>query len=143
MEKEFIPYEQALSLKELGFDEECLTQSKHKKLCSNKEQPGGCQLHNLHCAYPDCTIDKTVESIPLPLYQQAFRWFREKHNILANVYANASGFLYQWEDAVGGTHRGFSDFEGPNDSGVWDTYEEAELACIDKLIELVKEAKEL
>jgi hypothetical protein len=74
MNKEFVPYEEALVLKELGFNEPCLTQSKHKKLCSNKEQPGGCQLHNLHCAYPDCTIDKTVESIQLPLYQQAFRW---------------------------------------------------------------------
>lgn len=22
--------------------------------CANKAQPGGCQLHNLQCGYPDC-----------------------------------------------------------------------------------------
>jgi len=22
--------------------------------CENKAQPGGCQLHNLHCGYPNC-----------------------------------------------------------------------------------------
>jgi hypothetical protein len=22
--------------------------------CKNKSQPGGCQLHNLQCGYPDC-----------------------------------------------------------------------------------------
>jgi hypothetical protein len=66
------------------------------------------------------------------------RWFREKYNLLATVYSNASGYLYEWSDSVGGTHRGWSDYEGPNDSGVWDTYEEAELACLKKLIEIVK-----
>jgi hypothetical protein len=126
IEREFIPYDRALALKELGFGEECLAYYDRK------------QVFRL------CTVNGIFTHFTLaPLYQQTFRFFREKHNILANVYANASGFLYQWEDAVGGTHRGYSDFEGPNDSGVWDTYEEAELACIDKLIELVKEAKEL
>jgi hypothetical protein len=71
----------------------------------------------------------------------AFRWFREKYNLLATVYSNASGYLYEWSDSVGGTHRGWSNYEGPNDSGVWDTYEEAELACLKKLIEIVKEKK--
>lgn len=25
-----------------------------KKVCKEKDQPNGCQLHNLHCGYPDC-----------------------------------------------------------------------------------------
>jgi hypothetical protein len=129
IEREFIPYDRALTLKELGFDEPCLGYYMSDE---------GIDTF--------LVIEKCINVSWLtlaPTFSQVFRFFREKHNILANVYANASGFLYQWEDAVGGTHRGFSDFEGPNDSGVWDTYEEAELACIDKLIELVKEAKEL
>ena len=134
IEKEFIPYDRALALKELGFDEPCLTYYNYdKRIERSDDWAHGCTLE-----------DKRDRNECLaPLYQQAFRWFREKHNILANVYANASGFLYQWEDTIGGTHRGYSDFEGSNDSGVWDRYEEAELACIDKLIQLVKEAKEL
>ena len=126
IEREFIPYDRALALKELGFDEPCLAFYNGKFLESTDYN------------FDNDTSKDIGLCIVAPLYQQAFRWFREKHNILANVYANASGFLYQWEDAVGGTHRGCSDFEGPNDSGVWDTYEEAELACINKLIELVK-----
>ena len=149
IEREFIPYDRALALKELGFDEPCL----NKFYTKPNSKMFGVDEKGRH--YPIKNIAKKLYTIGehfvlkddnviiAPLYQQAFRWFREKHNILANVYANASGFLYQWEDAVGGTHRGWSDFEGPNDSGVWDTYEEAELACIDKLIELIKEAKEL
>jgi hypothetical protein len=123
MNKEFIKYEQALELKELGFNEPCFglyaPPSKtvflhHYGLLSAKEQ------------------------ILAPLYQQAFRWFREKYNILATVYSNASGYLYEWHDSIGGTHRGWSEYKGPNDGGVWDTYEEAELACLNKLIEIVK-----
>jgi len=134
LEKEFIPYDRALALKELGFEEECLA------YYDRLEDSKGAMKQVFRLG----TVNGIFTHFTLaPLYQQAFKFFREKHNILANVYANASGFLYQWEDAVGGTHRGYSDFEGPNDSGVWDTYEEAELACIDKLIELIKEAKEL
>jgi hypothetical protein len=124
MKKEFIPYEQALALKELGFDEPCF----------------GYYFYN--GSFKEWTLNIDNESdeytivIQAPTYSQAFRWFREKHNILATVYSNASGYLYEWSDNVGGTHRGWSDYEGPNDSGVWNTYEEAELACLKKLIEL-------
>lgn len=31
--------------------------------CKEKAQPGGCQLHNLHCGYPDCDR-KAVETPP-------------------------------------------------------------------------------
>jgi hypothetical protein len=112
MNKEFIPYEQALELKELGL----LTYKKDN----------------------DFGLLYKGSDIPSILYQQAFRWFREKYNMLSTVYSNASGFLYEWSDTIGGTHRGWSECEGPNNGGVWDTYEEAELACLKKLIEIVK-----
>ena len=93
--------------------------------------------------YTEHTVEE-LDDLPLDseerISEQALvlRWFREKYNILATIYSNASGYLYEWHDAVGGTHRGWSEYEGPNDSGVWDTYEEAELACLIKLIEIVK-----
>jgi hypothetical protein len=75
-----------------------------------------------------------------PLYQQAFRWFREKHNMLANVYSNASGFLYEYHDTIGGTHRYDSGFTGDcEDSGTFTSFEKAQLACLSKLIEIVKQ----
>jgi hypothetical protein len=125
MKKEFIPHAQALELKELGFDEPCLVFYTYEGKFSNE------------LSFNE--YKNTALKTSAPLYQQCWRWFREKHNILATIYSNASGYLYEWSDNVGGTHRGWSDYEGPNDGGVWDTYEEAELACLNKLIEIVKE----
>ena len=110
---EFIPYEQALELKELGFDGsyfgyyDIIDEYTHKfYICYKKND--------------------NVFSYELgaPLYQQAFRWFREKHNIV--FYLNMVGVnLYYY---VIGTEP-FLSFK---------TYEEAELACLKKLIEIVK-----
>jgi hypothetical protein len=133
MEREFCSYEQALALKELGFNEECL---EDRKLCSNREQPGGCQLHNLHCSYPNCTIDKTIEPIPLPLKQQVFRWFREEYNLKSCIM-----FRHNMED-----DKEYYDWLIKGQEVIYrhfTTYEEAENACIDKLIELAKEQKKI
>lgn len=113
MEKEFIPYEQSLALKELGFDEPCFAfylagaiRYKEYKDSQNKNS---------------AFYNNTVASIPL--YQQAFRWFREEYGIVGYCYI-------------------------PNETGYWghsfenkakyDTYEEAELECLKKLIEIAK-----
>ncbi len=123
MEREFIPYEQALALRELGFDEPCMA---GYDISTNQLFIG--YEHN-HDFYTQA-----------PLYQQAFRWFREKHNMLANVYSNASGFLHEYHDTIGGTHRYDSGFTGDcEDSGTFTSFEKAQLACLNKLIEIVKE----
>lgn len=48
----FLPYQQALDLKELGFDEECFDY---------------------------------YDQVPAPLYQQAFKFFRDKYNFLYSI----------------------------------------------------------
>ena len=127
MKKEFVTYEQALALKELGFDEPCLVFYNGKFLDSTDYN------------FDDGTSKDIGLCTKAPLKQQVFRWFREKYNMLANVYSNASGFLFEYHDTVGGTHRYDSRVTGPNDGGTWDKYEEAENACIDKLIEIAKQ----
>ena len=106
MKHEFIPYEEALELKELGFDKECLA-FYHKGL-----------LRQANC---QGSVDQTICT---PLYQQAFRWFRENYK------------LYHAIEFKHNKHYGYiqnSDFT------IWcDTYEEAELACLKKLIEIIK-----
>jgi len=101
MEKEFIPYEQALALKELGFDESCM-------------------------ASRDMNNDKGL--IQIPLYQQAFRWFREKYGYLSYIDMDNYSF-YRFTIYKG---KGIS--EAP-----YHTYEEAELECLKKLIEILKQ----
>jgi hypothetical protein len=62
MEKEFVQYEQALALKELGFDEECFKYYVDNKLIQND-----LGIKNKDCEWVDnqCTA---------PLYQQAFKF---------------------------------------------------------------------
>ena len=69
MKKEFIPYEQASALKELGFDEPCL----------GWYASDGSLIK-------DYVTNKFNEFTVAPLYQQAFRWFREKYELSSWVY---------------------------------------------------------
>jgi hypothetical protein len=135
MEKEFVTYEQALALKELGFDEPCIgyyeNNGKNNLLVTDSVN--------------FTNTDLKVEGISSPLYQQAFRWFREKCSIQATIeptkdqYRFELGFNY-W---IWNTKTAEEWFTEPRDRPagdyVFDTYEEAELACLEKLIEIVKE----
>ena len=85
MEKEFISYEQALALKELGFDEECLGW-----YVSKTSQTLEIELVKQENLLRDAII--------APLYQQAFRWFREKydlHSYIDRVYENGF-YVYEY-----------------------------------------------
>ena len=123
MEKEFIPYEQALSLKELGFDEPCMKgyTEEYKKLIS------------FSSTHTNTSVEKTLPTKPLtaPLYQQAFRWFREKYNVSSVVaYHNLWEYSYHLYDIKKATTITVEDN--------YKTYEEAELECLKKLIEICK-----
>lgn len=95
MESEFIPYEQALALKELGFNEPCLAsydyagEFKNPFDYNSEEQDG--YVTNESLTNPD---NFNASSNPLllkmyvgspfvaaPLYQQAFRWLFEKRGV--------------------------------------------------------------
>lgn len=131
MDKEFASYKQSVALKELGFNEKCFTEIEYRKICEEQSKPNGCQLHNLHCGYPGCTIDKTKSPVGVPLKQQVFRWFREKYNLQSNI---SYGLIYSFTI----NNKDYEDY--PNYEDNWfRTYEEAENACIDKLIEIAKQ----
>jgi hypothetical protein len=52
------------------------------------------------------------------------KWLREVHNLYVEANPNASG--YGWFiDKTNGTHIKGSEYEGPNDGGRWDIYEDA------------------
>jgi hypothetical protein len=68
-----------------------------------------------------------------PTYQQAFRWFREK-GIENEIHSDFDRML--------GYNRGYIPvvqfIEFYNNGDCYETYEEAELACIEKMIEIVE-----
>jgi hypothetical protein len=123
MEKEFIDYEIALELKELGFDEECLGKFYHDHL-----EIGGKWDNN---EFKKDKIDGSI-FVAAPLYQQAFRWFREKHNLVFNFmsYGIVKPGEYHWSITWNDEAKA---------TGIVKTHEEAELACLKKLIEIVKQ----
>ena len=115
MKTEFIPYEQALALKELGFDEPCFGKFYHNHL-----EIGGSWLNS------EFNKDKKDGNIftSAPLYQQVFRWFREKYN----------AHIYPQKFTENTWHVSWGDWESP----VFETYEEAELECVNFLITTLK-----
>jgi hypothetical protein len=120
MNKEFIPYEQALELKKLGFEEICFAWYHKGKLTFN-------ELYNL----PD--INDHPRNSSAPLYQQAFRWFREKQEYYTDLFIDDDKkFGYMISNFI------IYDRVDSPISRKYLTYEEAELACLKKLIEIVK-----
>jgi len=127
MKTEFIPYEQSLALKELGFDEPCIGyyvgRDKEVFTSNNVIQPP----YN-----PE--MDSKIW-FRAPLYQQAFRWFREKYNLKSWIQEHtADTFIYEIRPHVLTHYK-----EG--ETYIYDSYEEAELACLIKLIKIVNERK--
>ena len=124
LQKEFIPWEEAMSLKVLGFDYPCLGSY------SNKD------TFNTGGIYYRVTPNQPSVCIA-PLYQQTFEWFRENHKLIGSVIPLSS-------DPLGKvSHYGFDICSSLNDSNWEDdcgfkTYKEAELACLRKLLEIVR-----
>ena len=135
IENEFIPYDQALVLKELGFDKECFGYYHYKKYYQY-----GLDFENIIFKYKCKLIDKGFNLYPndktkrdiyilekdksnffckAPLYQQAFRWLWNKTGkYIIPIQKDDKEWL-----AIG---------------IVYKTYEEAELECLKKLIKIVK-----
>jgi hypothetical protein len=125
MEKEFCPYEQALALKELGFDEPCLGYYT------------GDKMHFV--LRPLMLRANELESyvVTAPLYQQAFRWFREKYNLIGLIEPNDN--IPVWDVIkIVNIKTGELVWDDTNLRGL-KSYEGAELECLIKLIEIVKQ----
>jgi len=146
MKKEFFPYEQSLELKEIGFDEKCF--GYHYTLDGK----------NWKFAYSEefRRIDDELNIGPKfmllsPTFSQAFRWFREKYNIAHSIdwmtrsggggeypsgyivhFRGINGNILNEDNLIVLNNTEFPGYE------VFPTYEEVELACLKKLIELVK-----
>ena len=147
MNKEFIPYNEALALKELGFDEPCLASWTYK----TKERIPTLYGCGALLFDTDGLITNQTEDIicSAPLYQQAFRWFRDKYNLVIEPCVPFQRLYSTEEDhfeilEFGYRIYSFDQFRGGlRDKIEWDGYdnsneEEAELECLKKLIEMCK-----
>lgn len=125
--EEFVPYQPSLDLKELGFDKPCfgfyIYNNKLLHLPKFIESWNGNENR-----------DKNI-SHSAPTFSQAFRWFREKYKLSGEPKSHQFYFMYQiiydtlGENACKSIKYNF------------ESYEEAELECLKKLIEIVKDKK--
>jgi hypothetical protein len=130
MEKEFVTYEQALALKELGFDDYAFnwySTNRHPSLIAgifltiNPSEPlYSSEMHKIG-----------IWKIKAPLKQQVFRWFREEYGLISRINRERlQNYYYQCGEGFTDEISGLGDYE---------SYPEAENACIDKLIEIAKQ----
>lgn len=114
MDKQFIPYEQSLELKELGLIEPCFG------FYDDYNVPiGG--------SYPCLGNNRAT------LWQQAFDWFREVYGYeISIVKRTPTSYKFEISKLVTeGDDYFFNDFS-------FSTFQEARFACLNKLIELAK-----
>jgi len=121
---EFVPYELADRLQLLGFNEPCIAWYYGKDLWMVD------QKESEPINYRQNPI-RGGNGILAPTWQSAFRWFREIKEVEYQItYAGAKGRYNAFvEDYFYDNNGDLKEF----------TYKEAELACLEKLIEIIEQ----
>jgi hypothetical protein len=127
MDNEFVTYEQALALKELGFNEMCLGYFDSKSELAFNTNGNPISKDWVWFGNQCLPVDMTLA----PLKQQVFRWFRENHDWIGGVRMLSGGSNYLVGEFYKDEDNSFMRFRG--------TYEEIENDCINELIDRVKE----
>lgn len=141
MKNEFVPYEQALELKELGFNEPCL--SAYFVFGDGKLRNGSYGqtqselfINGIGKQIGDREIELKMYAyhvVSTPTFSQAFRWFRENYDMQA--WFSHGGYIGLTCFQITSYKQSTIFYELSSPMLV---YEEAELDCLKKLIELTK-----
>ena len=140
MEREFVSYEQAVALKKIGFDKPCF------KYIYTGDTGTNCN-HYLEVEPQKAkNYNEDYLCISQPLFSQVFRWFRENHGLeiilRPDCFNHESKKLREYVIISYDKSWKLEAIAEPSHfvrKGCFNTPEEAENACIDKLIELAKQ----
>lgn len=138
MENHFCNYNQSLALKELGFDEPCF--GVFYLIPETKKWESYRTMNESNSNNSNFAISR-------PLKSQVFEFFRDKHNLFYTIETNCSQLSFDWGfdytifDKENDKWLSTEPQNGPPGETTYNTYEEAESACIDKLIKIVKNDK--
>jgi hypothetical protein len=123
--QEFIPCDLAIRMKQLGFNEPCFG-------CYSEKCIFGLTVMSVKKFHTNSKEDTWNWSAPT--WHQAFNWFREKHGLWFRPdYYDGSGF-YKFQGSI----HVLGKYSAISDIGDHGTYEEAELACLEKLLDIVE-----
>jgi hypothetical protein len=125
LDNQFIPYVLSLNLKELGY--------KDKTMCTYVYDGQELYWKIKLLVYQN----EMPHIVSAPLWQQVFDWFREEHKLLGLVSNNNNPDLNKWCFDVHRLPVGVAVLWQPGNI-VYDTYDEAKVACIEKMCEIIK-----
>jgi hypothetical protein len=131
MNPEFVPYELAVALKQLGFDKPCFAVYEDKRW----------QLVEVRnsMSYDLCV---ETDTFPAPTLSQALRWFRETYYLHHEILLDQTTQPKYCFEINRYMHFGNWELVKNPDWCLYRIYEEAQLYCLVKLIEIVKNADE-
>lgn len=134
IQKEFVPPQESLELKELGFNDPCLKFYVDGMMVLVPDTENGDTNSNLNGYNP--------LYVSAPTFSQAFRFFRDKYDLDHYVDRN-DDIMIKHVKSKGLKNLpkyacGYSDGSGHPIKSC-DSYEEGELVCLRKLIEVVKQ----
>jgi hypothetical protein len=127
---EFIPYKEALALKSLGFDKSCFAFYQEEYIEIKPTMVDDDDEYRL-TGWRTCKNSEIPENYTsTPTLSQSFRFFREEYNIDVNIQKDSIGIYHFNID----TNK-YGDWMEPI---LFKIYEDVELACLRKLINIVK-----
>ena len=131
LKKEFVPYEEALALKELGFNEPCFgfwNDNDSKMYYWNDEEIQNERTNKWFLDTEKKFPKISKNGCTAPTYSQAFRWFRENYKLSGLIEIGTQEYSFIIFDEAKDSRKISSSMNG--------TPEEAELACLRNLIEI-------
>lgn len=147
MEREFVPYELAVRVKDLGFDEPCIASYGYnmqegypKEMRERLVLISEISLTEGRSVSPEDLRNSALEEdISAPMYSQVFRWLREKWELDHEIsYGGKSGEY----SAFVGDYIYWGEYFGRKGPARF-TYDGAQKACLERLCdEVEKRAKE-
>ena len=133
MKEQFVTYEIALKLKELGFDEECLAMY---SFAYDNKTPDliGCQCYFIDGTEGGLWNDDTDDSTSAvsPTWQQTMDWLREIHHVNIRIDLFKKGWAWNWTN-LGGWNKIY-----PSEQTFYKTYKKCREQAILEAMELIK-----
>ena len=127
MENEIVPYDESLALSQIGFIQGCW-HAYHDLTWPSKEDKHKLETFHSLTSYMESYSHKYINPVLAPTYSQAFRWFREQYGLCLVIKPIDDKKL----------DLGYNLLKNGLIMSAHLTYETAELFCLRKLIQIIK-----
>ena len=127
MENEIVPYDESLALSQIGFIQGCW-HAYHDLTWPSKEDKHKLETFHSLTSYMESYSHKYINPVLAPTYSQAFRWFREQYGLCLVIKPIDDKKL----------DLGYNLLKNGLIMSAHLTYETAELFCLKKLIQIIK-----